>query len=28
MYFWVHVTDWEGRDDCKKRADYRVVVEG
>jgi hypothetical protein len=28
MYFWVHVTDWEGRDDCKKRSDYRVVIEG
>jgi hypothetical protein len=28
MYFWVHVIDWEERNDCKKRADYRVVIEG
>jgi hypothetical protein len=26
--FVVHVTDWEGHDECKKRANYRVVNKG
>jgi hypothetical protein len=27
LRFVVHVIDWEGRDDCNKRSDYRVIVE-
>jgi hypothetical protein len=26
--FVVHVIDWEGRDDCQKRENYRVINKG
>jgi hypothetical protein len=26
--FIVHVIDWEGRDDCQKRENYRVINKG
>ena len=26
--FIVHVIDWEGQDDCRKRVDYRVTNKG